>query len=302
MQKVLRLAAVTSLALATIVAGAGAAAASEAHHPQPNTCKGTVSKPGVLAGRYRGDVVVTGVCAVNGGAAVIKGNLILAPGAALNATFALNDVAGKGTSSLTVRGDVRVRYGATLAMGCEPNFNPCTDDPKAATGGTLTGSNHVSGDVTASRALAVILHASKINGNVTQRGGGGGVTCAPPATGIFHALGSPVFSDNEDNTIGGDLKVTGLQTCWMGALRNHVRGNILAANNTMADPDAGEVLTNVVHGSIACFRNSPVVQYGDSMGSPNKVRGHAFGECAFNVKKPNPAPNGPLTPISVKSR
>ena len=34
------------------------------------------------------------MCAVNGGAAVIKGDLILAPGSALNATFALNDVAG----------------------------------------------------------------------------------------------------------------------------------------------------------------------------------------------------------------
>ena len=300
MLKMLRLAAITSLALSTLVIGAGAAAASEGHHAQPSTCTGTLSAPGVLAGTYRGDVVVTGVCAVNGGAAVIRGDLILAPGSALNATFALNDVAGTGTSSLTVKGDVKVGNGATLGMGCEPVFSPCTDDPKAATGGTLTGKNHVSGDVRASQALALIIHASTIEGDVSQRGGGGGVNCDIPATGIFAVLHSPVFSDYENNTIGGDLNVTGLQTCWSGSLRNHVRGDLFDANNTMFDPDAGEVLTNVVHGNIACFNNSPVVQYGDSMGSPNQVRGRAFGECAFSVKQPNPAPSGPLEPISVK--
>ena len=218
MLKMIRLASVASLVLAIVVMGAGAAAAAEAHHGQHNTCTGTLTAPGVLAGTFRGNVVVTGVCAVNGGAAVIKGDLILAPGSVLNATFALNDVAGTGTSSLTVRGDVRVRKGATLAMGCEPNFSPCSDDPNA------TGHNQVSGDVRASQALGVLLHASKIRGNVTMRGGGGSVTCAVPSGGIFGFLGSPVFSDAEDNNIGGNLSIIGLRTCWMGALRNHVQG------------------------------------------------------------------------------
>jgi hypothetical protein len=298
--RILRLAAITSLALATAVLGAGAAGAAEAHHQQPNNCTGTLTAPGVLAGTYRGDVVVTGVCAVNGGAAVIKGDLILARGSALNATFALNDIAKTGTSSLTVRGDVKVGYGAVLAMGCEPNFNPCSDDPNAGTGGTLTGQNHVSGDVRGSQALAVLVHASTIRGDASLRGGGGGVTCAVPATGIFAAMQSPVFSDFEDNTIGGDLTITGLRTCWLGALRNHVRGNVVNVNNTMADPDANEILANSIHGSIACFGNSPAVQYGDSASSPNQVRRHAFGECAFNVRQPNPSPSGPLEPISVK--
>jgi hypothetical protein len=301
MLRLLRLAAITSLALATVVVGAGAAGAAEAHHHhQPNTCTGTLTSPGVLAGKYRGDVVVTGACNVNGGAAVIKGNLILAPGAVLNATFALNDVAGTGTSSLTVFGDVKVGDGATLGMGCEPNFQPCTDDPNAATGGTLTGQNHVFGDVRGRQALALIIHASKINGDVSTRGGGGGVNCNIPPSGIFAELQSPVFTDFEDNAIGGDLKITGLQTCWLGGLRNHVRGNLFDAKNTMADPDANEVNTNVVRHNIACFANSPVVQFGDSMGSPNQVRGRALGECGFNVKQPNPAPSGPPTPISVK--
>jgi len=301
MRKVLRLAAITSLVLATVMMGAGAAGAAETHHPQSNTCSGTVASPGTLAGVYRGNVVVTGVCAVDGGAAVIKGNLIIAPGAALNATFALN-VAGTGTSSLTVFGNVLVGAGAVSAIGCEPVFSPCSDDPAAANGGngTLTGRNHIFGNYVALNALTVITHATKINGNLVYSGGGGGVSCAVPSSGILAAIGSPPYFDSEDNTIGGSLTITGLQTCWMGALRNNVRGNVLVLKNTMADPDASEVLTNRVVGSIACFSNSPAVQYGDSTGSPNQVRGFAFGECAFSVRQPNPAPNGPLEPISVK--
>jgi hypothetical protein len=294
MLKMIRLASVASLVLAIVVMGAGAAAAAEAHHGQHNTCTGTLTAPGVLAGTFHGDVVITGVCAVDGGAAVIKGDLILAPGSVLNAQFARNDVASTGTSSLTVRGDVKVRSGATLAMGCEPNFNPCLDDPNA------TGQNRVSGGVQADQALGVLLHHSKIGGNVSLRGGGGGVTCAIPSGGIFGFIGSPVFSDAEDNNIGGSLTIAQLQTCWMGALRNHVQGNIFTAHNTMADPDANEVLANHVRGNIACFNNSPATQYGDSMSSPNRVQGRAFGECSFNVRKPNPAPSGPLAPISVK--
>jgi hypothetical protein len=302
MLKILRLAAISSLALGTVVLGAGAAGAAQADHHQPSTCTGTFNAPGVLAGKYKGDVVVTGVCVVNGGAAVIKGDLILAPGSALNATFALNDVAGTGTSSLTVKGDVKVGPGALLAMGCEPNFSPCSDDPDAANGGpgTLTGQNKVFGDVRAFQALGVLLHASTIKGDVSLRGGGGAESCNPPFPGIFADLQSPPFSDAEDNTIGGDLTMTGMQSCWLGALRNSVRGNVVVAGNTMADPDAMEILANLVRGSIACFHNSPAVQYGDSGSSPNQVRRHAFGECGFNVLQPNPSPGGPLTPISVK--
>ena len=300
MRKVLRLAAIISLALATVVLGAGAAGAAQSDHHQHNTCTGTFKSPGVLAGKYKGTVVVIGVCAVNGGAAVIRGNLILAPGSALNATFALNDVAGTGTSSLTVKGDVKVGSGALLAMGCEPNFNPCTDDPNAGTGGKLTGQNKVFGDIRAFHALGVLLHASTIKGDVSLRGGGGAESCLPPFPGVFADLGSAPFSDAEDNSIGGNLTMTGLQSCWLGALRNSVRGNVFVAGNTMADPDAMEILANRVHGSIACFANSPAVQYGDSASSPNQVKRHAFGECGFNVLKPNPAPNGPLTHISVK--
>lgn len=301
MLKVLRFAAIASLAVGTVVMGASAAGAATGTQQHPvSVCKGTLSSPGVLAGTFHGTVVVVGACAVNGGAAVIRDNLILTPGSVLDATFALNDVTGKGASSLAVFGNVSVGSGAVLAIGCEPNFSPCSDDPDANKGGTLTGQNHVFGSVSAWHALAVLLHASTIYGNVTSVGGGGGVTCAVPKTGIFHLLKSPVFSDSEDNNVGGSLSFTGLRTCWLGALRNHVRGSVVDIGNKMADPDANEFLANVIRGNIVCFANTPAVQYGDSMSSPNLVRGSAFGECAFGVRKPDPSPHGRLRPISIK--
>jgi hypothetical protein len=310
-RNLLRLIATISLLGGTFILGTGAAGAAVAgdhrgdhngDHDRRATCTGTFTAPGVLTGTYKGDVVVTGVCFVNAGAAVVKGDLILAPGAALNATFALNDVAGSGTSSLTVKGDVKVGPGALLAMGCEPNFSPCSDDPNAGTGGTLTGQNKVYGDVKAFDALGVLVHASTIKGSVRVRGGGGGLSCNPPFPGAFAEIGSPPFSDFEDNTIGGNLSVTDLTSCWLGALRNSVRRSVFIANNTMGDPDAMEILANHIRGSIACYDNSPAVQYGDSGSSPNLVRRHASGQCGFNVLQPNPAPDGTPTPISVKSK
>ena len=74
------------------------------------------------------------------------------------------------------------------------------------------------------------------------------------------------------------------------------------AHRVTSDPDAGEVLQNTVHGSIACFGNTPAVQFGDSGASPNVVGRHAIGQCGFNVISPDPnyGSGGPQ-PISVKA-
>ena len=287
-------------------------------HPgrPPATCSGTLTAPGILSGTYQSSVVVSGLCLVNGGPTTIWGNLTIAPNAGLNATFALNDVAGTGTSSLTVHGNIYVQSGALLGIGCEPTFSPCSDDPDAGNGGTLTGSNTVLGSIIETAPLGVIAHATTISGNVVELGGGGGVNCNVPTTGVFSLLQSPVFSDYEDNTIGGSLAIGGLQTCWLGALRNDVKGSVLDIKNTFADPDANEVVSNTIHQNMVCFGNSPAVQFGDSTfespSTPNQVGGFAFGECSFSTEQPNPAPNepptgqppyypgGPLTPISVK--
>ncbi len=292
----------------TLAAPAGAAATGQpsrsvlsgsAGGSRAATCSGTLHSPGVLAGTYQHGVVVSGYCVVDGGAAIVFGNLTVAPNSALNATFALNDVSGMGTSSLAVFGDVDVSGGAVLAMGCEPNFSPCSDDPNSGTGGTLTGSNVVFGSIDESAPQGVIVHASTIVGSVNESGGGGGLTCAPPAKGVFALMGSPAYSDYEDNAIGGDLNIVGLQTCWLGALRNRVAGSVMDANGTFADPDASEVVSNFVQGNMVCLGNSPAVQFGDSFGTPNQVAGDARGECSFHAKQPDPAPNGKLTHISV---
>jgi hypothetical protein len=158
----------------------------------------------------------------------------------------------------------------------------------------------VFGSINGSAPEGVIVHASSVVGSVNQSGGGGGVTCAPPAKGLFAAMGSPAFSDYEDNAIGGDLNIVGLQSCWLGALRNQVAGNVMDASGTFADPDASEVVSNFVQGDMVCLGNSPAVQFGDSTGTPNQVHGMARGECSFHAEQPNPAPSGPLTHISVK--
>ena len=262
--------------------------------PPPKSCSGTFANPGVLAGTYTGNTTITGYCIVDGGPAIVNGDLILAKGAALNATFAQNDVAGSGTSSLAVTGDVKVGQGATLDMGCEPNAAPCTDSA------TLTGLNQVGGKLTARSALGVIVHASTIKGSVSQAKGGGGTNCTPPPTGFFSVIGSPVYSDYEDNQIGGSLRVSGLQSCWFGALRNRVHQDVAYLRNSLADPDASEVVSNVVLRDMSCIGNSPAVQFGDSVGKPNKVGVHATGQCSLTTYQPNPAPSGPLLPISVQ--
>jgi hypothetical protein len=106
-------------------------------------------------------------------------------------------------------------------------------------------------------------------------------------------MGEGVFSDYEDNTIGGNLQVTGLRTCWIGIIRNHVSGDMTDSNNVFSDPDANEALQNTVGQNIVCTGNNPAVQYGDSQASPNVVTGTASGECAFALASG--------TPVSVKA-
>jgi hypothetical protein len=177
-------------------------------------------------------------------------------------------------------------------MGCEPDFFTCFDDAN----NTLTSSSAVHGNLTSSNPLGVLVHSSSIDGNVTESGGGGGLNCNPGNNPAF-AFG--VYSDYEDNTIGGNLTISGLQTCWLGALRNNVGRNFTASNNATADPDGNELVSNTIAHNITCTGNSPAVQFGDSQGTSNVVGHNASGQCGFNALQPNPEPGGPPTPISI---
>jgi hypothetical protein len=82
----------SGLVLATMTAGQGSAnaSASLAAGGGTQTCTGTITSPGTLAGTY-GNVLITGACVVDAGPADITGNLTLAPGSALTGLFGLDD-------------------------------------------------------------------------------------------------------------------------------------------------------------------------------------------------------------------
>jgi hypothetical protein len=295
-RRLLTSAAVVAAMVAPVVVLGQADIASAA--PSSFTCSGgSAGSPTALpAGTYSSvEVSSAAVCAVNDGQVVVTGNVTIDSSGSLVAAFANNDVGGSGTSGLTVDGNVSVATGATLILGCEAAHFPCVDDNPSTP--TLNSADTVQGSITASGALGVLVHDSTIGTNVVETGGGGGVSCTN--SGIFASFGSPPYSDYEDVTIGGNLRVSGLQTCWTGALRDTIGGSLTFANNTFADPDSSELHTNQIAGNLLCSGNSPVVQYGDSTGTVNTVGGFATGECAFGVTQPKPAPNGTPTLISM---
>jgi hypothetical protein len=287
------------LAIGGVAVASGASAATTGHHHSAYVCSGTFDAPGVLTGFHKSDVIVKGVCAVNAGRAFVRGDLTIRPGAALLAAFALNDQTGKGSSSLAVAGDLRVGSGGAAVLGCLASSFPCLDDPNPDAP-TLASHPRVFGDLTSSQPLGVIVHNASIYGDVTHRGGGGGLSCDP--TGIFAQFGSPAYTDYEDSTIGGHVRVTGVQSCWMGVIRDHVGGSVVLRNNQLADPDAIEVLSNHIRGDLVCRGNSMVWDNADitenlfpRQPEPNTVKGDRKGQCVLSspdteTDTPGPGP------------
>jgi hypothetical protein len=263
----------------------------------PQVCSGSPSKPGVLSGTYASGVVVTGFCEVNNGPAQVVGQLTLNNNSVLLAAFGMKN------SKLSVRGNVTVGQGATLILGCNTTSFPCFDDPNQSAP-TLHSSGYVTGNVTENAPLGVIIHSTVVGGNITETGGGGGVSCTP--TGPFAAFGSPVFSDYEDNSIGGTIAITGVNSCWLGVIRNHVGRTLRVANNSMADPDAIEIETNVVTWNLACWGNkqhvwdsaetSPTGALYPRQTSRNTVGHYRLGQCltAGPVTQGGPPVGGPF--------
>lgn len=297
------LAGVSALVVSTLVGTLAVSATPAAASSRRPICVGTAQSPGVLAGNYRSGVVIDGVSAVNQGAATVHGTLSITPGSALVAAFALNDATGKGSSKLTVIGRIHVGTGATLILGCEPNFFPCVDDPGAATGGTLSSPGVVRGNVIGTGALGVVIHATTIYGDVRESGGGGGVTCQTPTTGIWALFNSAPYSDYEDSMIHGDTAVTGLHTCWTGLARDAVSGSMVISHDQLADPDGIEILANQIAGDLTCVGNSHVWDNSEANFSqtglyprtphPNTVDGTRNGQCVLASPATQGGPPGP---------
>ena len=250
MKRAVLVGAAAGVTLAMMAVGGGVAAAAG-----PRTCSGSPQKPGVLKGTDRKGVVVKGVCAVNSGKARVVGNLTVRSGGVLEAAF------GLGHSTLTVTGNLVIGRGAVVVLGCKVNPNgsgfPCFDDPNMKQP-TLTGHEVVSGNIVENSPLGVIVHNSKVGGSITETGGGGGasaLSCPVPTSGPFAAFMSPVYSDVEDTTVGGNITVNDLVSCWLGFARDNVRGNVTIHNNEMGDPDAIEIVGNHIGKNLSCSRN-----------------------------------------------
>ena len=286
-RRLTRLFGVAAGAAAALAVGASLASAAQSY-----TCSGTFDSPGVLAGEH-GPVLVEGWCEVNQGPAQVRGTLTLARGSALISAF------GGGGSSLSVDGNVIVRSGATLLLGCEPGFFTCLDDPSQEHP-TLFSRGSVTGNIVASEPLGVIVHASTIGGSVLETGGGGGFTCNP--LGGFDKFHSPVYSDYEDTSIGGSLSVKSLTSCWLGVARDHVQGGASFDNVQLADPDGIEIIDNHVGRNLACYDNSMVWDSADLSATgalwprqpePNTVGGMRLGQCALASPATDNGPPGP---------
>ncbi len=299
-----RLLAVAGLALA--IAGGGAAAAPAAG---PYVCSGQFKTPGLLKGTYPDGVVVKGVCAVKTGKAHVIGTLLVTKGSALGAAFGLHH------SSLTVTGNIVVGAGGAAFLGCKANPDgtgfPCLDDhakvPK------LTSRTVVSGNVIENSPQGVVIHNSKIDGNLKENGGGGGLSCNPPKSGVFGAVKSPVYSDVEDTTVRGNIVISGLNSCWLGLARVKIGGSMSITSNTMADPDAIEILANDIAKNLSCSGNShpaaasppgdqPVWDSADTSpagtlyprgAEPNTVGGTRSGQCVLASPATQGGPLGP---------
>lgn len=253
------------LGATALVAGLSVAAAPAGAQPSSSAPSATCSGGSIEAGTYN-SLTISGFCAVDSGNVTVSHNLVVLPGAGLNAAF--------GGSDLSVGQNLTVGRDAILVLGCEPVAFTCFNDP---TDSEMTNDS-IGGNLTANGALMMLVHNNTIGSNVTQSGGGGGVTCdnfplGPPPD------NPPAYSTYEDNIIGRNAIISGVQTCWMGFIRNTVSGTVNYSGNVLADPDGNEVVTNTIAGNLNCSSNVPAPQIGDSAGDQNNVSGRTTGQC-----------------------
>jgi len=240
---------VLGLALGALVSTASAGASSLPHFGN-HTCRHGKIRSGVYA-----SLKVTGVCTVPDGATVhVRGDVFVAHDAVLNAVT---------QSNLNIRGDLTVRRHAIVGLGCNDEV-----------GCASSTNDHIGGSLQAWRAKAVVIEQENVGGNVRIRRGGGSMDCS--STALF---GGPYFATIHDSVIGGNVVVRKVHSCWFGLIRSQIGGNVKIAENRMGDPDAVEIVTNVIAGNLSCFDNVPHAQVGDSGGAPNVVGGEKRGEC-----------------------
>ena len=232
------------------------------------TCTGNVSAPQAIPpGTYSSLSVPSGTACI----VIVPGTVTVTGSATISGTL----VAIGSTATLIVDKNFNVNTGGIVVLGCGPTSDiKCFfDDP--------TASSHdvINGNVTASGALFMVFHNDTIGGNITQSGGGGGVSCANIGVLPSFGLVSPPYSTYEDSTVGGNVSISGVTTCWAGFIRDTVGKNANLNTITTGLCDGNEFVTNTIAGNMNCSGNSPAPHIGDSMGLPNVIGKNANGQC-----------------------
>jgi hypothetical protein len=263
--------AAATFAVVVLVGASAGASAGDASGLGDATCSGGSIAPGVYS-----NLNIAGVCTVDAGSVKVKNNLTVLSGGTLIAAYGGTDKVHVG-SNLNVLGNLYVLTNGILVLGCEPVNYICYNDPDQKVGTYFTRDT-VGGSLIAEDALAVVAHLDVIGQDVTMTGGGGGVSsCSESLTALN---GAPPYGDFEDMIIGGNLTITGWQSCWLGVARDAVAQNVDFNDNLTGDPDGNEIVTDSIRGNLNCAGNSPSPQIGDSAGSLDNVFGHAHGQCA----------------------
>ena len=116
----------------------------------------------------------------------------------------------------------------------------------------------------------MLLNGVTVQGNVTLTGGGG-----------------PIPWSIKNNTIGGNLTVSGQTTDWLGVLFNRIGKNATLTDITVTDVHPGApgvyVVRNTISWNLTCTGLTPGVSGGFVPGSVNVVGRNANGQCASLV-------------------
>jgi hypothetical protein len=248
-----------SAGVVALVASGSAVASAKGPSTSPYTCTGG----DIPSGSYA-SITVTGFCDVPDNAVItVVGNVDVAAGAFLDAQSA--------PSTITVGHNVTAAAGSLLGLGCQPfgyvphAAHPCTIDSDGHS--TIT----VHGNVTATDADTVLLNGITVDKNVTLTGGGGQIPWA-----------------EKNDTIGGNLTISGVSPDWLGVLFSHIAGNATLTNITATDPEddgnaAVSVVVNTVGRNLNCTGLGPRLSGGAIPGEVNFVGHKATGQCAALV-------------------
>ncbi len=217
----------------------------------------------IPSGSYS-SITVTGFCDVSADAVInVVGNINVASGAVLDAQSA--------PSTITVGHNVTAAAGSLVGLGCQPpsyvgnSGHPCGVEPDGHS--VIT----VNGNVTGTDTVVVLLNGITVKKNVTLTGGGS----------------EEIPWSVKNNTVGGNITMSGITDEWVGVMFNRVAGNVSLTNITLHDVDPGApgvyIVQNNVGRNLNCSRLAPGVSGGFVPGAVNIVGHKATGQCVALV-------------------